>query len=534
MRFLAGTSVFVLTLIIASIFHYISDQVKEVSLRNAVTEIGNSHAHSLSKQLDLSLSATYTLAAFLRQFGKIPDFDRLAEDIIDRYGGISNLQLAQDAVVSQIYPLKGNEAAIGHDLLNDPNRRTETIKTKESRKLTLAGPFELIQGGTAIIGRYPVYIHTNQNTEKETFWGFTIVLIKLPDLLKSNDIDSIEKHGYNYELSRIDPDSNMHHIFAKSAHDYLPDPVRISISVPNGEWFLSVAPKNGWEHYVSHWIEISGTLFISIIITIIFLTRLNYTAKLLTTNDSLHNEITERKKLEEALLDVEDKERQRIGYDLHDDLGQLLTAIAFRTQSLEDALEENKIPEADDVSTITSLVDQTKNRVTFLAKGVSPVEPDSEGLMSALDDLASQTSITFNMSCNFVCSKPVKICNERISRHLYRIAQEAVNNAIKHGKSKNISISLGQDLEQLSMTVKDDGTGFNNNCLSGMGCRIMKYRADKVGAALDVRQNRLGGTTVECILSQNSKQNSSLHYPLKREDHQVICCQNPGKAGCLR
>ncbi len=190
-KFLSTAAVFILTFSIFSAFHYTVDRIRLTSLRNAVTEIGIAQAHSISMQLNHSLSATSAIAIFLQQNGEIKNFDLLAEDIISQYGGISNLQLAPDAIVKQIYPLKGNEPAIGHDLLNDPKRRIEVLKAIESRKLTLAGPFELIQGGTAVIGRYPVYIDKGSKPGKDKFWGLSIVLIKLSELLKASVIGSL-------------------------------------------------------------------------------------------------------------------------------------------------------------------------------------------------------------------------------------------------------------------------------------------------------------------------------------------------------
>ena len=111
----------------------------------------------------------------LHLYGEIQNFDALADNIIANYGGISSLQLAPQGIVTQIYPLEGNEKAIGHNLLKDPARRTEALKTIQSRKLTLAGPFELIQGGKAVIGRLPVFSADKDGTDN--FWGFTIVLI---------------------------------------------------------------------------------------------------------------------------------------------------------------------------------------------------------------------------------------------------------------------------------------------------------------------------------------------------------------------
>ena len=239
----------VLFFVILSIGGFIVYLIEERQLddkRTALNAFGTVQARSIERQLDRSLSSTYALASILRQNGSINNFDRLAADMIGSYGGISSLQLAPNAVVSQIYPIEGNEAAIGHDLLNDPNRREEALAAIESGELTLAGPFELIQGGMAVIGRLPVFLK-NENGEDQ-FWGFTIALIRMPGLLEASDLNQITENGYDYELWRIHPDTSEVHIFSRSTEYNLQNPINISFQVPNGEWTLSIAPAEGWRY----------------------------------------------------------------------------------------------------------------------------------------------------------------------------------------------------------------------------------------------------------------------------------------------
>lgn len=149
--------VFFLVLGVAGSIIYLSERHRGEQQSKTLREIGTAQARLLERQLDRSLSSTFALASVLRQNGKIDNFDALAAEIIKSYGGINNLQLAPNGVVTKIYPLAGNEAAIGHDLLNDPQRRTEALAAIESRKLTLAGPFTLLQGGVGVIGRLTVF-----------------------------------------------------------------------------------------------------------------------------------------------------------------------------------------------------------------------------------------------------------------------------------------------------------------------------------------------------------------------------------------
>jgi two-component system sensor histidine kinase/response regulator len=216
-----------------------------IEQRQRATQLAENTADTIERQLSMSLSATYALEAFLQQHGRIPDFDRLAAHMIRTYGGINSIQLAPNGVIAKAYPLAGNEKAIGHDLLNDPKRRDEARAAIQTGKLTLAGPFELIQGGVAAIGRLPVF--RDNAAGRKQFWGFTIVLIKIQDLLKNTSIDQLANAGYLYELSRSGPDGGKPQVFASTrTTEEWSAPVHFSFVVPNGEWTLSVMPKGGW------------------------------------------------------------------------------------------------------------------------------------------------------------------------------------------------------------------------------------------------------------------------------------------------
>ena len=167
-------------------------------------DVAASQAELISRRLSRSLSATYILASILRQQnGELENFEAYAEDIISSNGGITNLQLAPDGIVSRIYPLAGHEKALGHKILQDDARKADAHKAIATKALTLAGPFNLVQGGKAVIGRNPVFLKNELGDEQ--FWGFTSALIYLDDLLASTDLYQLEEKGYLYKLSRIDP-----------------------------------------------------------------------------------------------------------------------------------------------------------------------------------------------------------------------------------------------------------------------------------------------------------------------------------------
>lgn len=193
--------------------------------------------------LTQNLSNTYALAALVRQGnGNVPGFANIAREFLTLHPGTSALQLAPGGIIHASEPLAGNEKAIGHNLLADEKRNKEARLAVETGHLTLAGPFELIQGGTAIIGRLPVYL----DAERQQFWGFTIALIRMDNFLKTTRIDDLALQGYRYELWRKHPDSGERHVFAHSQGELAADAITASFDVPNGRWHLSLAPVDGW------------------------------------------------------------------------------------------------------------------------------------------------------------------------------------------------------------------------------------------------------------------------------------------------
>ena len=212
-------------------------------------------------------------------------------------------------------------------------------------------------------------------------------------------------------------------------------------------------------------------------------------------------DISERKRLEQTILRISEREQHRIGRDLHDGLGQHLTGIAFMGKVLEQKLSENSMAEANDAAKIVRLVNDAIRKTKELSRGLLPVVSEAHGLMSALERRAGELEDLFDIRCRFECAEPVMIHDVNVATHLYHIAQEAVNNAIRHGKSKNIVITLVAENGVGELRVHDDGEGFPAKPPStptGVGLRIMNYRAVMVGGSLKVQHHDGPGITVTC------------------------------------
>ncbi len=214
----------------------------------------------------------------------------------------------------------------------------------------------------------------------------------------------------------------------------------------------------------------------------------------------VYRDMSARKLMEKQVAEISDREQRRIGQDLHDSLCQHLVSIAFASELLRDKLEHYRLPEAAQAEIIAEMVNEGVSQARHLARGLYPVRLEVDGLASALEELAATVQARNNITCHFSSEERVLIYDEVAGNNLYRIVQESVNNALKHGHCKNISIGLGAVDEEVILTVKDDGIGFPEKLESsaGMGLNIMNYRAKMIGASLDIRRGAGGGTIVLC------------------------------------
>jgi PAS domain S-box-containing protein len=217
--------------------------------------------------------------------------------------------------------------------------------------------------------------------------------------------------------------------------------------------------------------------------------------------EGIARDITERKRLERELLEISNREQRRIGHDLHDGVCQQLAGIVYLTDTLADRLQEKGATEAPDAERISRLINTAISQTRGVARGLFPVRLEENGLVSALEELAADASELFHITCQFTCNQMPEEMDNDIALHLYYIAREAVTNAAKHGKGRNVRISLESSGERYALTVQDDGIGFKSSDprQSGMGLRIMRYRAAVIGAPLEVRSQPGSGTQVTCL-----------------------------------
>ncbi len=211
-----------------------------------------------------------------------------------------------------------------------------------------------------------------------------------------------------------------------------------------------------------------------------------------------HEDISPRVHLEREIVAVSAREQQRFGQELHDGLSQQLTGLKFKASLLEYQLQSRNVPEASDAKAISELLNQATDEASKLARSVQPVEVESRGLMMALKELAANTEHTHGITCTCELRRPVFIHDNNVATNVYRIAEEAISNALKHGDAKHIWIAMSETKDCVTLTVRDNGSGLPARFSEegGLGLHMMRYRARMIGGAVELRRNLNGGTTV--------------------------------------
>ncbi|MEO7299783.1 MAG: ATP-binding protein, partial [Verrucomicrobiota bacterium] len=220
------------------------------------------------------------------------------------------------------------------------------------------------------------------------------------------------------------------------------------------------------------------------------------------SNLNILRDITERRDLEKEISEISEKEQRRLGQDLHDGLGQSLTGISFLTKVLQQKLASKKAPEEKDAALIVKLIKQSLAQAREVARGLCPTVLDTNDIQAALEQLSENLKKYFSIVSHADCDPGIKIKDNAVAVHLYRIAQEATTNALKHGKAKKIWISLQRENKALVLQIKDNGKGFpkEKKKVKGMGLRVMQHRARMINATVEVDGKENLGTTVTCVV----------------------------------
>lgn len=254
---LAGVSIFLILMIVIARLEISRQEALEQRVRNTSRD----HAARLEKSMERTLSVTYAMAALVQQYkGNVPEFERAGRTLLPLYPGARAIALLPDGVVTHIVPFKGNESSIGHNIFKDSKRRPEALLALRTGKLTLGGPYPMLQGYEGAIGRYPVFLNDDQG--QPYFWGFTGVSVNVVDVVRSAQLRTLEQRGFAYRVWRLPPGQQARQIIASSSAPLLVHPIREAIRLDNATWYIDVAPASGWFNW---WIIVLEAIFALII-----------------------------------------------------------------------------------------------------------------------------------------------------------------------------------------------------------------------------------------------------------------------------
>ena len=227
------------------------------------------------------------------------------------------------------------------------------------------------------------------------------------------------------------------------------------------------------------------------------------TSELRSTNEGLRREIQRRKRLEGGILEISDREQQRLGQELHDGLCQHLTAVAFMARAVALRLKNHRVIEVKDLEKISELVNEAAIDARNMARGLHAAEIDAARLLPALRDLVSRE--IWKTPCRLELKTKLNLRDDAVASHVYRLLREAVINAHKHAQAKEIVVEISQSNGKIIFSVTDDGVGLpaGRNNSPGLGFHIMNSRARSLGGRLEIKRPQRGGTRVALYLPQS-------------------------------
>ncbi len=267
-------------------------------------------------------------------------------------------------------------------------------------------------------------------------------------------------------------------------------------------WWADAADGHVYEHeWMRAWDALIRLLFFLVV------TFAGAAYKQQRTNVNARVSLLERsRRLEQEIISISERERQGIGRDLHDGMCQYLAAIGLTADLLRQNLAQEAHPRARAAGEIANLLQDAVERARELARGLSPVDRDEGGLESALEELVNSTTRLTGVQCAFLCSEPVPIEDNIRAIHLFRIVQESISNATRHGRARNIIVALEATEGDFALRISDDGNGFDATATGkgGMGLNIMRYRARMIGATLEIYPNAPTGTVVACTVQRGA------------------------------
>lgn len=423
--------------------------------------------------------------------------------------GVRNIALAPDGRVCCVYPLAGNEEMIGYVPLDDPRTkvRRDVERAIASDEIILSGPIDLVQGGLGLIARQAIYIPVGDG-QTEVYWGLVNIVLDLQTLLNEVDLDVQTDVTLDYALRDGAGD-----VFYGDRAIFDQDPVIHLISLPEGVWELAGVPDGGWQVAVQRPLRIFQFAGLTIAALVAGLTYLSIHRQAeLAQAFSRQKAITEQnvRLHEQAQQLAVLTERQRIARELHDSVSQALYGIGLGARTARALLDRDPAKAIEPLEYILALAEGGLAEMRALILELRPDSLEREGLVAALGKQAAALRARHGLEVETVLGEEPDLPLEA-KEGLYRIAQEALNNTVKHAQASRTAIRLQQERGELVLSVQDNGIGFDpqREYPGHMGLHTMRERVEKMGGVLHIESAQGQGTQMRVTLSSPQGQRQS-------------------------
>ena len=506
---------------LCAVFLY-QNQLKEAKLKadyTAQTTIGRvksqlNHYLAESNLMKHMIEAGYTV--------NDEEFSVLSSLMQDDQNVIKAHELAKDGIVTLIYPMSGNEAALGLNMLEHPARKQEARLAKESGECTIAGPFELQQGDIGALLFDPIY--TTDANGDQTFWGFSILVLDWESFLNEIELDTLEEAGYTYELWKISPATGEHVSIAHSGNSRRSDAIEVLCTVPNDTWHFEIVPKNGWLSPLQVFVSFALGLILSLLASIGFLQF-----QMRRYKDEIH-----AAELEKAVQEAQsaNEAKTRFLFNMSHDIRTPMNAIIGFSDLLEKHIDE-KDRAVDYIAKIKSSSSFLLSLINYVLE-MARIESGKASLkieLGSYSELINSLNAVFEPSLksknlSYLCYNTVEhdaiLCDRTKIRE---ILLNIISNSIKYTpEGGKISVKIEETpaprkgFASYRITVKDNGIGMSKEYLphifeeftrehssteshitgTGLGLPIVKSLVNLMGGTIDV-ESELGAGTITTI-----------------------------------
>lgn len=453
----------------------------------------------LESSVNTSIAYTYGIVSYISTHHDISEeyFNQVAMGMIARGSNVRGLTIAKDNVINLAYPPEDGKYTIGMNFLNVPEQREAWQRTIDTRRAVVAGPVDLAEKGWGFIPRSPVYLTPpGEPFESGRYWGMVSVIMDLPSLYEESGL--FELKGLEVAIRGKDAKGPEGDIFYGDDKIFNADPVVLNVKLPEGSWQMAAVPLEGWSGVPhNHYLLVASGFsfsFLSGMLVFMFVRQPAILRKKI-------EEVTEELKRSESRINsikehIEREERSRLSRDLHDGVGQSLVAAKLQLQLMKSG--KQKVEEKS-LSRIIDDMSKTTRELKSIVSSLRPLPINAE-LCCLLEQLCSRMEEASGINISIVLEGDCESLEWKIKENIYRICQEALNNAVRHSDAKNIYLKALATEESCLMTISDDGKGFDLSSQDvrekGIGLSSIRERADIIGARIDIQSSQGIGTTI--------------------------------------